>query len=197
MLPIIIIINVLLGALIVFIVTSQGDDEPDPEDTNDQNNEEDLDGQGFSVHPNGFEMTMPAPAEALTHGRGSDDDMSLSGAEDAAISEDFDMLAGGSGEDGLYDDGGDSLTGESGEDTFSVYRGDANAKPTTIANFDPAQDGLIITHPSGTPVGQNDIEVEVENGNTTIFLNGTPIAVLQGVTGIQADDIEIEHSPSG
>ena len=51
----------------------------------------------------------------------------------------------------------------------------------------------MITQPSSTPVGQNDIEVQVENGNTTIFLNGTPIAVLQGVTGIQADDIKIDY----
>ena len=100
MLPIIIVINVLLGALIVFLVTSQGEDDPEPDDTNDQNNEEDMDGQAFAVHPNGFEMTMPAPAEAPTHDRGSDDGASLSGAEDAAISEDFDMLAGGSGDDG-------------------------------------------------------------------------------------------------
>jgi Ca2+-binding RTX toxin-like protein len=99
-----------------------------------------------------------------------------------------DTLLGGSGDDTLFLGGGDIATGGDGGDSFITGEWMPAGQETVITDFDPSTEILsyVYTETAG-PTPEVTITEDVD-GNATVSIDGTPIAVLLGPLGTVTTD---------
>ncbi|WP_370222877.1 calcium-binding protein [Pararhodobacter marinus] len=120
-------------------------------------------------------------------------------------------LIGSRGDDTLVQAyGGGSITGGEGADTFVVNNShtfDGNGmlvhpQATVITDFVPGEDRLDLTvsypdsnytDPDNPPIDPPEISIveDPETGTSTIMVNDSPAVVLEGVSGLTLDDINL------
>jgi len=102
-------------------------------------------------------------------------------------------LNGGEGDDLIVLGSGDIATGGSGADTFVLGDWLGSAAPAVIVDFTPGEDRLIIAY-DGTSLNDPGIAVAYDpaTGSSQILLDGEVIAVLQGITELAPELIELQ-----
>ncbi|MEP5155251.1 MAG: hypothetical protein ABJQ89_19720, partial [Planktotalea sp.] len=112
----------------------------------------------------------------------------VSGVSATSSDSDADTLDGGTGDDHIFLEAGDSGIGGTGLDTFYL---DGDATPTataTIADYDAADDTIIVQHTGATaPV----VTVDTTGADAIISLDGTAVGTVTGNTTLTAADITL------
>lgn len=105
------------------------------------------------------------------------------------FSEDF--LNGGAGNDTLVIGGGDHATGGEGDDDFVLQNWLTEGGVAHISDYDADRDQLIIMYdPAAHPDPELTLETTDDGSQSTILLNGSPVATVQGST-VRLDDIRL------
>ncbi|WP_299725303.1 calcium-binding protein [uncultured Tateyamaria sp.] len=107
-----------------------------------------------------------------------------------------DVLDGGAGSDDLYFGAGDTATGGSGEDTFGIVVAAGATEAAVIADFDSAEDVIVIIDPTLDPAGTAPVVTVTDDGaDALILLDGNVVGRAVGGAGkVLATDIAVEAS---
>lgn len=148
-------------------------------------------GSGNDWLAGGFDddsMSGGAGSDIVDGNDGNDWLSGLNGAVDD-FSEDF--LNGGAGNDTLVLGSGDHATGGEGEDDFVLQDWLTNGGVAHISDYDADRDQLIIMYdPTAHPDPELTLETSEDGGQSTILLNGAPVATVQG-GAVKLDDIRL------
>lgn len=167
---------------------------------------------GFLTGDDGDDLILAGSGSAIVEGGAGNDTISHFGhpmegdffldlAGDIAWLTDGarDVLNGGAGNDVIRGDQFDTLTGGAGDDRFEVAhdsRLENDFDTVVITDFEPENDQLQVILDAGRiPDGQDSLDatptlVEVA-GSTEVWYDGTKVALLQGLTGLNAADVAI------
>lgn len=167
---------------------------------------------GFLTGDDGDDLILAGSGSAIVEGgAGNDtishfghpleDDFYLDLAGDIAWLTDGarDVLNGGAGDDVIRGDQFDTLTGGAGNDRFEVAhdsRLENDFDTVVITDFEPENDQLqVVLEADRIPEGQDRLDatptlVEVA-GSTEVWYDGTKVALLQGLSGLNAADVAI------
>lgn len=88
-----------------------------------------------------------------------------------------DVLSGGDGADRIVMDGPDTAWGGAGADEFHLFA--TPGAVATIADFDPAEDRLVVMMPPGPAL--TSVEVRADDTGATVSVDGLDVARLDGV----------------
>ena len=100
-----------------------------------------------------------------------------------------DVLDGGDNNDLLRGDNGDTMTGGTGSDDFEVFVPMGTVDPVIITDFSLGDEEFVNVYvETDTPQFDEDYSVTINDDGTdsTILVDGQPVAVLQGITGVEA-----------
>jgi Ca2+-binding RTX toxin-like protein len=102
-----------------------------------------------------------------------------------------DFLNGGDGDDDLALSGGDFAHGGTGSDTFSLLDWVAEGGVSTISDYDPQEDAIVLVY-DATQTLSPDVSLETDDGgDVTILVDGDPVAVVAGGAGLTLADIRM------
>ena len=203
---------VLAGLLLDGALSSSKDEGEDPTEGSD---DEFVDADDAAPDGDGsVTMTEGSALADLLFGTGDSDEIDGQGGDDTVSGGDGDdFLRGGSGDDALNgEDGQDTLDGGAGDDHLSLGAGDfgtggdgadifevtdiaENADGDTVAcvtDFEVGFDRLILDF-DGADYDAPDISFDIDSdpGNTLVLANDLPVALLEGVSALDEDDVLI------
>lgn len=149
-------------------------------------------------------------ADVLTGGDGQDTLFGSSGddwmagfaarlnAEEAEAGPQTDYLNGGPGADTLLADSADILTLGAGKDTAVIGDWIAEGPGVTMIDFTAGEDQLVLIHADATD-DHLEVEIDADEVQTRVRLNGSVLAILPPGTAITLDDIVLvpESAASG
>lgn len=108
-----------------------------------------------------------------------------------------DVLDGGAGNDTLIMDGFDTATGGAGDDVFWLYS-DGDMPAAEVTDFQRGADFLRISlNPQAGYGDDPDVQVttSADGADSLVAVDGSVLAVLKGVTGIDEGDYSVEIRP--
>jgi Ca2+-binding RTX toxin-like protein len=126
-------------------------------------------------------------ADALAGGAGSDtldgnagDDW-LSGLDGDIDDHDQDFLNGGAGNDTMILGSGDQAQGDSGEDAFVIHDWLTEGGVAHVSDYDANLDKLVVVYdPAVHPDPILSVEVTPDGSESTILVDGAPVATVRG-----------------
>ncbi len=105
----------------------------------------------------------------------------LSGLVGNADDFDEDFLNGGVGNDRLVLGSSDNAYGDDGEDKFVLHDWLAEGEVAHVSDYDSSQDKLIVVYdPAVHPDPSLTVEVNDDGTESTLLLDGTPLATVRG-----------------
>ena len=127
-------------------------------------------------------------SDTLDGGAGSD---WLSGLHGDIEDFDADFLNGGTGNDTLALGAGDHASGGEGDDDFILHDWLNEGGVAHISDYDADRDQLIVMYdPAAHPDPALTLETTEDGQQSTILLNGNPVATIQG-SAVRLDDIRL------
>lgn len=117
----------------------------------------------------GDDALIGGAGEDVLHGGDGNDLIDGVTGEEAPAA---DYLNGGAGDDHLIGGPGDMMSGGTGADLFEIRGG-----PVIITDFDPAEDGLIVTYPDSLP----ELSTVADDTGLVLLADGEPVASLWGL----------------
>jgi Ca2+-binding RTX toxin-like protein len=115
----------------------------------------------------------------------------LSGLDGEVDDFNEDFLNGGDGNDTLVLGAGDHATGGEGDDDFVLQDWLTDGGVAHISDYDADRDQLIIMYdPAAHPDPALTLETSDDGGQSTILLDGSPVATVQG-SAVRLDDIRL------
>jgi Ca2+-binding RTX toxin-like protein len=133
-------------------------------------------------------MSGGAGSDTLDGGAGND---WLSGLAGETGDLDADFLNGGAGNDTMVVGAGDHASGGEGDDDFILQDWLNEGGVAHISDYDADKDQLIVVYdPAAHPNPALTLEVSGDGQQTTILLDGSPVATIQGDM-VQLDDIRL------
>lgn len=115
------------------------------------------------------------------------------------LSRGIDVIDGGAGDDNIFLGDGDEALGGEGADTFQVFEIiDPDAPPASIADFDAAEDSLVVNYyaqndpDTGDPIDPDlTVGYDSDTDVTSVSIFGSTIATLDGDAGITEADVTL------
>ncbi len=122
---------------------------------------------------------------------GNDGNDWLSGLNGQVDDFNEDFLNGGAGNDTLVLGAGDHASGGEGDDDFVLQDWLTDGGVAHISDYDADRDQLIIMYdPNAHPDPELTLEVSEDGEQSTILLNGAPVATVQG-SAVSLNDIRL------
>ncbi|WP_224815963.1 hypothetical protein [Hasllibacter sp. MH4015] len=101
-------------------------------------------------------------------------------------------LVGGSGDDVLVAEDGDILVGGEGNDLFNVFSDEITESDVAeIEDFEIGKDRILLEIRDNLLGGTLDYTLSVDETGVTVSVDGTPVALLKGVSTTEGLDIEV------